>query len=184
MRKYAFIVMMPDLNPAEYRTSCSAGDNEITFVGVDNMEQAKAVVDELMASGYEKFDLCGSFDESMANEVVDAAKSGAGFSYVTFTGDEERKLNSGDDWSRFGVLLAADGVDRVHEMELPGEFHSSVRIVGSMDDAIKIAKSLVSEGATFIEMGSWFDDAKSSEIIKAASSEIPMGSAGRNEKRS
>ncbi|MDO4394130.1 MAG: DUF6506 family protein [Bacillota bacterium] len=175
MRKYAFIVMMPDLNPSEYRTSCSAGDNEITFVGVDNMDQAKAVVDELMASGYEKFDLCGSFDESMANEVVDAAKSGAGFSYVTFTGD---------DWSRFGVLLAADGVDRVHEMELPGEFHSSVRIVGSMDDAIKTAKSLVSEGATFIEMGSWFDDAKSSEIIKAASSEIPMGSAGRNEKRS
>ena len=95
IKKYAFIVMCPGLDPADYRIDFT-GRDLTTFVGVSSIDQAESLVRQLASEGYDAYNLCGAFDEAMSQRLAKAAGPGVPFSYVTFAGDEIRKRGNAD----------------------------------------------------------------------------------------
>lgn len=181
MEKFAFIVMMPNLDPEHYRADFETDRDLNTYIGVDNLDQAEEVIGRLTKlQDYTLINLCGAFDADSADRMARAAAPGTAISYVTFTGDEERKLNAADDWGRFGLLIHDDWIGQTQAQEVPGDFHTSIRYVNSLSDAMAAAKELVRIGCTFIEMCSWFDEDRTNAITATLKTEVPVGTAGRN----
>lgn len=178
MEKYAFIVMMPALDPASYRLDFP-GRDLTTFIGVSDMNQAQALVREFYADGYRAFNLCGAFDQAKAEQLAAAAGPDSMFSYVTFEGDEKRKRENADINQKLGIIIYDAAVGQIHSYEFPQPLRCSVRFVDSLVMACRAAKELILEGASVIETCSWFDGEKIDAMTSVVRSEVPIGTAGR-----
>ena len=177
IKKYAFIVMCPGLDPADYRIDFT-GRDLTTFVGVSSIDQAESLVRQLASEGYDAYNLCGAFDEAMSQRLAKAAGPGVPFSYVTFAGDEVRKRGNADIMKGLGVIIFDEGVGQINSFELKGPLHSSVRFVDSVVMARAAAADLINSGSAVLELCSWFDRERTETLIHSLRVETPVGSAG------
>lgn len=177
IRKYAFIVMCPGLDPASYRLDFQ-GRDLTSYIGVSDFTQAEALVRELAASGYDAYNLCGAFDQEKAQRLASIAGPGTPVSYVTFEGDEIRKRQSADIMKGLGIIIYDDGIGQIRPFELQGTLNSSIRFVDSVVMARAAAGDLIRQGCTVLELCSWFNQERTGALIHSLHCETPIGSAG------
>lgn len=181
MNKYGIIIMTEYLDPATSRVDFK-GNDMTACIGVNTIDQAEAAVRQLVSEGYTAFNLCSAFDQAMTERLAKAAGPGISFSYVTFTGDEQRKMSQARiNGGKLGMVILDEGAGQIQSLEFEGALHCSFRFVDSLAMASRAARELLIEGATFIETCSWFDDEKTRALISTlASDTVPVGTAGRN----
>jgi hypothetical protein len=82
--KTAFIVGIPDGDPAKQRSVLSTQTVELTTVFVKDRKQAVEVAKQLADQGCKFFELCSSFGHSGAAEIAEAVKGKAMVGAVRF----------------------------------------------------------------------------------------------------
>ena len=177
IKKYAFIVMWPGLNPADYRIDFQ-GRDLTSYIGVSDFSQAEALVRELAAKGYDAYNLCGAFDQDKAARLAQIAGPGIPVSYVIFPGDEPRKREHADITRGLGIIIFDEGIGQIHPFELKGALNSHIRFVDSVVMARAAAGDLIREGCSVLELCSWFDENRTGALIHSLHCETPIGTAG------
>lgn len=73
----------------------SFSDNETSFIGVKNIEEAERIAKELKGKSFKAIELCGAFGEEGARRIIEATGHSIAVGYVThFPEDDELFLQT------------------------------------------------------------------------------------------
>ncbi|MGI6736402.1 MAG: DUF6506 family protein [Anaerovoracaceae bacterium] len=180
MLRFAYIVSMPGLDPVSFAGTYVNRASMNRIVGVDleaaGFEQTQEVVESLVGEGYTLFNFCSGFEEADLDRLRDAIGGDVRMACASYFPEEEKKLG---DFSHYGIIVQMAGVEDNTGIPVHGDaFETSAIFVKDMAGARTAAKQLVKDGATFIELCSWFDADRTREIIAAIDGRVPVGSCG------
>ena len=181
MLTYAFIANSETLNPDDYNWEYENDEMKFRFFITSDMETNKKIAKELADDGFEYLDLCGDFDDEMTKEISNAAGGRLEVAHAGFSEEEESKFNSLEKMDEYGLIIMAEGLESGAKIEhriTSCEFNTTINIVSNDDVAIAAAKDLSDRGIDFIEFCSYFDAAKTADIIAATGGKTPIGSCG------
>ena len=179
MLKFAFLIKVPGQDPETFR---GVYENEESFnlvAGVDNMEMAEEYVKKLVADGFTLFNLCGAFDDEVTGRMQEAAGPDIKIRHADYFPEEREKVEALDKLTRYGAVAITRGIEEPVEVEIDSEnFYAKAILVKDQEQSNEAAAKLVSEGMHDIELCSWFDKAKTEEVIRAAGGTVPIGTCG------
>ena len=179
MLKFAFLINVPGQSPESF---CGIYENEESFnriVGTDNMDMAKEYMENLLKDGYTIFNLCGDFDDEITAQMQQMAGPDAKVRNASYLPEELAKVEALEEFTRYGIIVQMVGVKAPTEVTIHCEdFDTKAIFVSDQPEAVEAAKKLAAEGVHDIELCSWFDRAKTEEIIAAIDGSVPVGTCG------
>ena len=176
--KFVYMVEMPNLDPASFCGGFENDDHSCVIVGLDNKETAKELFCKYTAEGYDLFNLCSGFTPEDA-AAFEAMAEGTKVRAAVYEGDQVEKIDALEDFSKYGAIFVAAGLDAPKEVRLSGpDFDMTGVYITDQESANAAARKLVEEGVTFIELCSWFDAEKTQSVIDAIGGAVPVGSCG------
>ena len=93
LNNYGFIVKAPGYHPEEQRAVIENGLFRTEVVGVNTIEQAIQVAEELIDNGIQLIELCGGVGEEDAKQVIDTLDVETPIGFVDFSATENSKLS-------------------------------------------------------------------------------------------
>lgn len=178
MAKFAFILNVEGVNPEEYTGTLQAKNYNGLF-GVDGKEGAKRLVEKLNKEGFNLYNLCGDFDDSMTTEIASLSTNGAKFKHADYLPEQLEKIEALTSLKEYGIIVIDSGLTEVRSIELRDYgCNAHARFVRNIAMACEAAKELVDTGVDFIELCSWFDKERTDTIIKEIEGKVPVGSCG------
>ncbi len=180
MFKYAFIANSGKQNPDNYSLQYKNDDFEFKMVAVSGMKMAEETTKKFEADGYELIDLCGDFDEEKAEKIKAAVGDKLDICYAKYSEEDLEKLDKLLSMQEYGIIVMGEGMpDSPVKLEFMNEeFNTYIAIVGTDELAKESAKKMVENGINFIELCSYFDKEKASEISEAIRGAVPIGYCG------
>ncbi len=88
-KKFAFLLMDPQLNPEKDRADFETGRFIYSFCAVSGAGNAKARAVELMEEGVAAIELCGAFGPKLAREIAEATQGKVAVGYVIHDPDQD-----------------------------------------------------------------------------------------------
>lgn len=179
MVKFAFIINVPGQSPETFCGTYENAESYNMIIGTGDMDQAREWVGKLAGEGYGIFNLCGDFDDEITRELQDIAGPDAKVKNARYLPEELAKVEALAEFSRFGIVVQMKGVEELTEVEVKcDDFYTKAIFVKDQQQAVEASKKLADEGAHDIELCSWFDRAKTEEIIEAIGARVPVGTCG------
>jgi len=179
MLKFAFIINVPGQSPETFSGVYENEESYNLIVGTDNMDMAKEYVARLVSEGYTLFNLCGDFDDEIADRMRAASGEEIRIRNAHYLPAELAKVEALQEFSRYGIIVQMGGVGDPEEVEVHCEgFDTKAIFVSNQAQAVEAARKLAGEGVHDIELCSWFDRAKTEEIIAAIGGAVPVGTCG------
>lgn len=179
--KYAFITNVEDGDPKDYLIDISLGENIYRIYGADGFKEAETLFVDLVEEGFEDFDFCGDFDEEVLKTYAQRSDKKLKMNYSKYSEEELEKIEQLESLKEYGIIIFDENVSSVVSRQIKNDAYSCntyVRIVGNMEQAKAAAKELVGSDIDFIELCSWFDMDKTTDLIAAIEGEVPVGSCG------
>lgn len=179
MLKFAFIVNMPGLAPENFRGVYENAESHNEIIGVDSMDAASALVEQLSGEGFTLYNLCSAFSADDRTVLHALAGPETRMAAASYSEAEGAKVDALEDFSSYGIIVQMVGVDEPHVLKVEGpDFKAEAIFVKNMEAAKAAAGKLVEDGVTFIELCSWFKGDMVDDIVKAIDGAVPVGSAG------
>lgn len=179
MLKFAFIINVPGQSPETFSGVYENAESYNLIVGTDNMDMAKDYVAGLVADGYTLFNLCGDFDDEITGQMQQAAGPDVKIRHADYLPEELTKVEALEEFTRYGMVIVMKGVEEPAEVTLSTEgFDAKAIFVKDQEQANEAARKLAAEGVHDIELCSWFDRAKTEEVIAAIGGAVPVGTCG------
>lgn len=179
MLNFAFIVNMPELTPENFHGVYENAESHNEVIGVNNMDMAVSLVEQLSGRGFTLYNLCSAFTVDDATVLHGIVGTDMRMKAVSYKEKEGAKLDALEDFSKYGVIVQMVGVEEPHLLRVDGpDFTTEVIFVKDMEDAKTSASKLVADGVKFIELCSWFKEDMTEEIVEAIGGAVPVGSAG------
>ena len=179
MLKFAFIINVPGETPGTFSGIYENSESFNLVAGTSSMDMAKSFVAELVSEGYTLFNLCGDFDDEVTGQMQDAAGPDVKIRHADYFPAELAKVEALPEFSKYGMVIVMRGVEEPHEVELSCEsLYAKAIFVKDQAQANAAAKQLAEEGMHNIELCSWFDEAKTQEVIDTIEGAVPVGSCG------
>ncbi|WP_395672556.1 DUF6506 family protein [Inquilinus sp.] len=181
MRHQAFLYLgAPD------HISRERAGGRMTIVGLSDPAEAPRVAAELAREGASRIALCGAFALPWRARVAAAVAGRAvvgsiGYAFESLTGIAAYKANFEAGKPSRGALISLEpgadpAVDRTVR-EADGH-HTTLVAVPDVETAIRVARAVVAEGATLIELFGDFDSAGTAAVIEAVDGRSPVGTVG------
>lgn len=179
MLKFAFLINVPGQSPDTFSGVYENAESYNLVLGTDNMDMAKECVASLVADGYTLFNLCGDFDDEVTGEMQQAAGPDVKIRHADYLPDELAKVEALEEFTKYGMVIVMRGVEEPSEVALHVDgFDAKAIFVKDQEQANEAAKKLAAEGVHDIELCSWFDKAKTEEVIAAIDGAVPVGTCG------
>lgn len=179
MLKFAFLINVPGQNPENYRGVYENAESYNLVAGTNNMDQAKDYVAKLVADGYTLLNLCGDFDDEITSAMQEAAGPDVKIRHANYLPDQLEKVEALEEFTRYGAVIVMRGVEEPAEVVIDRpELYTKAIFVKDQAQANEAARKLAAEGVHDIELCSWFDKAKTEEVIAAVGGAAPVGSCG------
>ena len=181
MFKYGFIMNSRGLTPETYSVAYQNDEFYCYIAAVHGMKMTRELAKKLVYEGIELIDLCGAYDEEMAQDVLESTGDDSlEVCYAKYTQEQEEKFNSLDCEEEYGIIVKASGIkEKPHYLEMESEeFNTRIALVGSDAMAIEAAKEMIDKGICFIELCSYFDLEKTEAILAATGRKVPIGYCG------
>ena len=179
MLKFAFLINVPGQSPETY---CGVYENDESYnliVGTGDMDMARDCVAKLVDDGYTLFNLCGDFDDEITGQMQQAAGPDVKIRHADYLPEELAKVEALEEFTKYGIVVVMRGVEEPAEVEVKcDDLYTKAIFVKDQEQANEAAKKLASEGVHDIELCSWFDRAKTEEVMKAVGGAVPVGSCG------
>lgn len=181
MRHQAFIYLgIPD------RITRERAGGRMTIIGLSDPAEAPRAAVELARDGAGRIALCGGFALPWRAQVAEAVAGRAvvgsvGYAFESLAGVAAYKANfEAGKPSREALISLEPGADpevdrTVHEAD---GHHTTIVAVPDVEVAIRIARGLVAEGVTLIELFGGFDSAGTAAVIEAVEGRCPVGWVG------
>ena len=90
----AYLVIGKGYDPQTSRVSIERPGSKVWMIGVNDMEQAKAVAKDLIAEGVDALEVCGGFGEARVRELIDAIDGAIPVGHVTTLPSEREKMQA------------------------------------------------------------------------------------------
>ena len=180
MFKYAFIMNSRGLTPETYSVAYQNEEFYCYIAAVHGMKMTRELAKKLAYEEIQLIDLCGAYNEEMAEDVAEFAGEEIEICYAKYTPEQLDKFNKMESEGEYGLIIMADGIkEKPHYLEIgSAEYNTHIALVGSDEMAIQAAKDLVKVGINFIELCSYFDLEKTESILDAIDREVPVGYCG------
>ena len=179
MLKFAFLINVPGQSPDTFSGTYENAESFNLVAGTDNMEMAEDFVKKLVDEGYTLFNLCGDFDDEVTGRMQEAAGPGVKIRHASYLPEELQKVEALEELTRYGAVIVMNGVEEPQEVEIDSEdFYAKAIFVKDQKQANEAAAKLAAEGMQDIELCSWFDRARTEEVIQAAGGSVPIGTCG------
>lgn len=94
MKKFAFILMGPNYDPAIHTAEFNPGGSATFIYTVRNFEEAKARVLSCAADGFGVIELCGAFGEQKAREFIELTDGKVGIGFVEHLPEQDSIFDS------------------------------------------------------------------------------------------
>ena len=159
MLKFAFFINVPGQNPDDYKGVYENSESYNMIVGTGDMDMAKDYLGKLAADGYTLFNLCGDFDDEITAQLCEIAGPDVKIRHADYLPEQLAKVEALPEFSKYGIVIVMRGVE-------------------DQEQANAAAKKLAEEGVHDIELCSWFDKAKTEEVIEAVGGVCPVGTCG------
>lgn len=92
LTNYGFIILAPEYSSHKQHAVLENEHFRSEIVGVNSVEEAIDVSEDLISQGVQLIELCGGFGEEKANQVIDALQSETPIGFVGFSVKENEKL--------------------------------------------------------------------------------------------
>jgi hypothetical protein len=80
---FAFIVFGPDYNPDDHSQTLQSAALKTRIIGVDSLDRAEVVAQELVSEGVQLIELCGWFGPKGAARIIEAVGDKVPVGFVT-----------------------------------------------------------------------------------------------------
>ena len=179
MLKFAFLINVPGQSPETFSGTYENAESYNLVAGTDNMDMALEFVDSLVKDGYTLLNLCGDFDDEITSKMREAAGPDVKIRHADYLPEELVKVESLAEFSKYGMVIVMRGVEEPAEVVLHSDgFDAKAIFVKDQAQANEAARKLAAEGMHDIELCSWFDKAKTEEVIRAIEGAVPVGTCG------
>lgn len=181
MFTYAFIVNSAGMTPESYHWEYENDGMKFKFLATSGMDMTKKAAVKLADEGIEYIDLCGDFDEKQAREIADATGGRIEVEYAKYFEDELKRVENLKKADEYGIIIKAEGMkEGTTKLEkiIGAEFNTTIVLIDDEKDAEATAQALVDKGINFIELCSYFNELRCTEIINAIKSRVPVGYCG------
>lgn len=149
------------------------------MAGTSSFEMTRELVKKLDSEGYDLIDMCGDFDDEAVEKLLSITKSDMEILHADYLPAELEKIEALDSLQEYGIVVVMDGVEETQNFTLKNDAcNTYVRFTKDLDAAKAAAKELVEQGVYFLELCSFFDKARTLEIIDAIGGKVPVGSCG------
>ncbi len=149
------------------------------MAGISSFEMTRELVKKLDSEGYDLIDMCGDFDDEAVEKLLSITKSDMEILHADYLPAELEKIEALDSLQEYGIVVVMDGVEETQNFTLKNDVcNTYVRFTKDLDAAKAAAKELVEQGVYFLELCSFFDKARTLEIIDAIGGKVPVGSCG------
>ncbi|MCI8648230.1 MAG: hypothetical protein HFE76_15875 [Firmicutes bacterium] len=149
------------------------------MAGTSSFEMTRELVKKLDSEGYDLIDMCGDFDDEAVEKLLSITKSDMEILHADYLPAELEKIEALDSLQEYGIVVVMDGVEETQNFTLKNDAcNIYVRFTKDLDAAKAAAKELVEQGVYFLELCSFFDKARTLEIIDAIGGKVPVGSCG------
>ena len=139
----------------------------------------RELVKKLDSEGYDLIDMCGDFDDEAVEKLLSITKSDMEILHADYLPAELEKIEALDSLQEYGIVVVMDGVEETQNFTLKNDAcNTYVRFTKDLDAAKAAARELVEQGVYFLELCSFFDKARTLEIIDAIGGKVPVGSCG------
>lgn len=178
MMKFVYMIKMPNLDPEHFIGTFEDADNCIVVVGMDNKDTAKELFQKYVAEGFALFNLCSGFTPEDAAEF-EALAEGTKVRAAVYNEEQAAKIGALKDFSKYGAIFVTPDVKETEEIHCAGPgFETTAMLIKDQETANAAAQKLVGDGATFMELCSWFDTEKTQSVVDAIDGAVPVGSCG------
>ncbi len=179
MLKFAFFINVPGQNPDDYKGVYENSESFNMIVGTGDMDMAKDYLGKLAADGYTLFNLCGDFDDEITAQLCEIAGPDVKIRHADYLPEQLAKVEALPEFSKYGIVIVMRGVEEPTEVVVDKpELYTKAIFVKDQEQANAAAKKLAEEGVHDIELCSWFDKAKTEEVIEAVGGVCPVGTCG------
>ncbi len=90
----AYLVIGKGFDSKVSRVSIERPGSKVWMIGVNDMEDAKAVAKELVAEGVDALEVCGGFGEARVRELIEAIDGAIPIGHVTTLPSEREKMQA------------------------------------------------------------------------------------------
>ena len=173
--QYCFIFKGEGLSPENCSGSFSSESFKVTVFGVDTFENAVHVAKKSVDSGVTLVELCGDFNQEIADQIRLAINNKATVRFVSYDPEELKKLELLESDENYGFIIMDEGLEP--DKNLIKLLDDSVYITGvsNIEQACECAKGLVKNNINFIELCSAFDQPEALAVIEAINGKVPVG---------
>ncbi|ARD44879.1 DUF6506 family protein [Colwellia sp. PAMC 21821] len=92
LQRYGFIVKSADLEMFKHHSRLASENFDMSISGVNSVEQAQLVAQEMLTKGIQLIELCGAFSAEDAQRIREAINDHIPVGYVQYTAEEQARL--------------------------------------------------------------------------------------------
>tara|TARA_R110000744_G_scaffold21536_9_gene55634 strand:- start:2498 stop:2797 length:300 start_codon:yes stop_codon:yes gene_type:complete len=92
LQRYGFIVKSADLEMFKHHSRLASENFDMSISGVNSVDQAELVAQEMLTKGIQLIELCGAFSAGDAQRIREAINDHIPVGHVQYTSDEQVRL--------------------------------------------------------------------------------------------